>query len=204
MFSYKIKNIKQHRSSFNFYKDDEVPMISFLNGDFKQSKFYLFFINQDIPYVIYDEENDIFGFLVDIKNDYFYYNLYQSTKEMSIMLFETSDYLYYINGLTKMSFKKRLIECLKDLKEIYQKIETDNKKVLIGESFSYFYSGKIKVTQDQETDTLSFEIGTEIFNSRREELFDISKSFFKYAEDRLSSLNISEGKEDSYWYLRIN
>lgn len=204
MFSYKIKKIKQHRSSFSFYKDDEVPMISFLNGDFKQSKFYLFFISQEIPYVIYDEENDIFGFLENIDNDYFYYNLYQSTKDMSTMLFETSDYLYYINGLTKKSLKKRLIECLKELKEAYQIFETDNKKVLIGESFSYFYSGKINIAQDQETHTLSFEIGTEIFNSRREELFDISKAFFKYAQERLSSLNISEGKEDSYWYLRIN
>jgi hypothetical protein len=204
MFSYKIKKIKQHRSSLSFYKDDDVPMISFLNGDFKQSKFYLFFMNQDIPYVIYDEENDIFGFLEDIKNDYFYYNLYQSTKDMSTMLFEISDYLYYINGLTKKSLKKRLIECLKELKEVYQIFETDNKKVLIGESFSYFYSGKINIIQEQETHTLSFEIGTEIFNSRREELFDISKAFFKYAQERLSSLNISEGKEDSYWYLRIN
>lgn len=47
-----------------------------------------------------------------------HYNLYQSTKDMSTMLFENSDYLYYINGLTKKSLKKRLIECLKDLKEI--------------------------------------------------------------------------------------
>jgi len=204
MFSYKIKNVRQHKSDFSFYKKDEVPMISFSNGDFNRLEFYLFFVDKNIPHVIYNEENNIFGFLESVKEDYFYYNIYKSTNFMSTLLFEASDYLYYINGLTTISLKKRLIECLKDLKKVYQEIETDNKKVLIGNSFSYFYSGKINIIENHETNTLSFEIGTEISDNSREELFDISKFFFKYAQERLPSLNISEGKEDSYWYLRIN
>ena len=108
MFSYKIKNVRQHKSDFSFYKKDEVPMISFSNGDFNRLEFYLFFVDKNIPHVIYNEENNIFGFLESVKEDYFYYNIYKSTNFMSTLLFEASDYLYYINGLTTISLKKRL------------------------------------------------------------------------------------------------
>ena len=204
MFLFKIRNIKQHRKNFSFYKEDETPMISFLDGDFKQSKFYLFFVNKNTPYVIYDEENEIFGFLNEIKGDYFYYNMYQSTISVSTILFEISDYLYYSNGLTKKILKKRLARCLKELKELYREVETDNKKILIGKSLSCFYSGKINIKQHDENNTLSFEIGSEISDSAKEELFDVSRAFLKYAQERLSSLKISDGKEDSYWYLKVN